>query len=220
MATFHPFPRLPYELRAMVWALAAEPRTVQINVDYGEGINPQVRQSDFTKGMYYLVSSTPVPAVLHTCRESRKQSPYERLFCCEETEPCYVWVNFDLDMFDIGIGDVIFLFQNRSRVRRLKFEFYDIQYAFWDPEDFEDWQFKNLVEFHVVVHDLRECATFWGIDFLPSKQGNFVFIDGTTGKMMNSCDLDDMVRRLLIITRLYLGYDHETDGEEPASLPV
>lgn len=215
MATFHPFPRLPYELRAMVWALAAEPRTVQINVEYGERI-----KSDFTTGIYYLVSSTPVPAVLHTCRESRKQSPYEKLFYCQETEPCYVWVNFDLDMFDVGLDYVHFLFRNRSRVRRLKFEFDHIQYDCWDPEDFEDWQFENLVEFHVVVGDLRECAIFWDVDFLPSKQGNFVFIDGSTGKMMNSCDLDDMVRRLLIITRLYLGYDHETDGEELASLPV
>ncbi|KFG80504.1 hypothetical protein MANI_022524 [Metarhizium anisopliae] len=216
MATFHPFPRLPFELRAMVWALAAEPRTVEISFDYGGGINPQVLQSDFTKAMYYLVSSTPVPAVLHTCRESRKQSPYEKLFYCQETEPCYVWVNFDLDMF-IGIGDVYFLFHNRSRVRRLKL---DIQYKCWDPEDFEDWQFENLVEFHVVVHDLRECATFWDVDFLPSKQGNFVFIDGKTGKMMNSCDLDDMVRRLLIMTRSYLSYDHETDDEGPSPLPV
>ncbi|KAH0593955.1 hypothetical protein MHUMG1_08278 [Metarhizium humberi] len=217
MATFHPFPRLPFELRAMVWALAAEPRTVQIDVDYAERINPQVGQSD-VMGIY--CSSTPVPAVLHTCQESRKQSPYEKLFYSEETEPCYVWVNFDLDMFDIGTGHVNILFRNRSRVRRLKFEFDHTQYDCWVSEDFEAWQFENLVEFHVVVGDLRECATFWDVDFLPSKQGKFVFIDRRTGMTMNSCDLYDMVWRLLIMTWLCLGNDDETDGEGLSPGPI
>jgi hypothetical protein len=35
MATFHPFLRLPYELRTCVWKLTVEPRTVRVDVqDY------------------------------------------------------------------------------------------------------------------------------------------------------------------------------------------
>ncbi|EFY94305.1 hypothetical protein X797_011524 [Metarhizium robertsii] len=122
MATFHPFPRLPFELRAMVWALAAEPRNVQITAECHEDMDPE--DYDFYPALCieHLFSPTPVPAVLHACRESRKQSPYEKLFYLEETESCYVWVNFDLDMLDVGLGPLSFLFLNRSRIRRLKFE--------------------------------------------------------------------------------------------------
>ncbi|KID93727.1 hypothetical protein MAJ_10325, partial [Metarhizium majus ARSEF 297] len=207
MATFHPFPRLPFELRAMVWALAAEPRTVQIKAEYDQNMEPEDYELHPSLYIEHLFSPTPMPAVLHACRESRKQSPYEKLFYSQETESCYVWVNFDLDMLDVGIGYLDFLFLNKSRVRRLKFQYEEVRDFEWETEDFEDWQFENLVECHVVVTDLRQCARFWGVDFLPSKQENFVFIDEKTGKMMNSCDLDDMVQRLCIITRVYQGDD-------------
>jgi hypothetical protein len=63
MATFHPFPRLPFELRARIWALTVEPRTVDISVP-----NNYV----FVKTAL-PVSSTPVPAPLQACQESRRE---------------------------------------------------------------------------------------------------------------------------------------------------
>jgi hypothetical protein len=63
MATFHPFLRLPYELRTCVWKLTVEPRTVRVDVQD-----------------YFLASATPVPAVLQVCREARNYGLYQKAF--------------------------------------------------------------------------------------------------------------------------------------------
>ncbi|KAK8928121.1 hypothetical protein H634G_10546 [Metarhizium anisopliae BRIP 53293] len=189
MATFHPFPRLPYELRAKVWALAAEPREVPIRAKY--------EHDDRFEEILYLISPTPVPAVLHTCRESRKESQYEKMFYFQETEPRYVWVNFDLDMLAVGRAFLDHVVHNKSRVRRFKFE-YEYEDDEWDFEDYEESWFPNLVECHVVVGDMSGCTRFWNEDYWLSKQEDFVFIDKKTGKRMNVCELGDMVERLLV----------------------
>ncbi|KAH7346428.1 hypothetical protein BKA65DRAFT_502418 [Rhexocercosporidium sp. MPI-PUGE-AT-0058] len=55
--TFHPFPRLPLELRTKIWETAnAEPRVVVV---------------DMPKFRVWFTSPTPVPATLHACSESR-----------------------------------------------------------------------------------------------------------------------------------------------------
>jgi hypothetical protein len=69
MATFHPFPRLPYELRAQIWEMTVEPRVVNVECRWGEA----TRQ-------ICLTSSTPVPAVLEACREARNHGLYQKAF--------------------------------------------------------------------------------------------------------------------------------------------
>ncbi|KAG8411497.1 hypothetical protein J3458_015554 [Metarhizium acridum] len=72
MATFHRFPRVPYEIRATIWRLTAVRREVQIKAkDKPRTVtDPQRPDDEDHREIAYLYSPTPVPAVLHTCRES------------------------------------------------------------------------------------------------------------------------------------------------------
>ncbi|KAK0669467.1 hypothetical protein QBC41DRAFT_107383 [Cercophora samala] len=90
--TFHPFPRLPYELRALIWEFSAlEPRTIEVRV----GTKPRyIRPPPFAHELlthplfgplgdlyndriYAEVSCllntglTPIPPLMHTCHEAR-----------------------------------------------------------------------------------------------------------------------------------------------------
>jgi hypothetical protein len=80
-ATFHPFPRLPFELRACIWELTVEPRIVEVRVVYHDPSPVKVTDPDsWTKEwmkkrlppVRHLRSPTPVPAQLQTCREARE----------------------------------------------------------------------------------------------------------------------------------------------------
>jgi hypothetical protein len=81
MATFHPFPRLAYELRALIWEMTVEPRTVDVQIRYQ---NRVCEQGPF------LTSHTPVPAVLQVCREARSYGLYQKTFS-EIANPAKGW---------------------------------------------------------------------------------------------------------------------------------
>ncbi|KND87881.1 hypothetical protein TOPH_07527 [Tolypocladium ophioglossoides CBS 100239] len=71
MATFYLFPRLPFELRARIWELTVEPRTVEVGFKRSKG----------TYGLVlHVASSTPVSAVLQACHEARNQGLYQQAF--------------------------------------------------------------------------------------------------------------------------------------------
>jgi hypothetical protein len=85
---FHPFPHLPDELRLLIWNLAsAHPRTVTIHA--------HPRQIQIAE---YLISPSPIPAPLHTCRESRIEAltTYTKAFHCPNN-PRYIFVDFHVD---------------------------------------------------------------------------------------------------------------------------
>ncbi|KAK4178459.1 hypothetical protein QBC36DRAFT_324866 [Triangularia setosa] len=101
--TFHPFPLLPYELRALIWQLAAsEPRTVEARVGHRKKypkLPPHPRNKPYSGYCYkkhsatvpYLITGlTPVPALMHTCRESRTMGTkfYQR--ACTEIVPSLI----------------------------------------------------------------------------------------------------------------------------------
>ena len=81
MTAFHLFPRLPWELRARIWELTVEPRTVEVIVKYELVMvtNDMRTRYDFGTDpdkifwiyVLRLRSSTPVPAPLQACREAR-----------------------------------------------------------------------------------------------------------------------------------------------------
>ncbi|KAK4137750.1 hypothetical protein BT67DRAFT_483705 [Trichocladium antarcticum] len=80
-ATFHPFPRLPVELRARIWELTVEPRIVEVRVVYHDPSPARVTDPDaWTPAwqakrlppMRHLRSRTPAPPPLQTCREARE----------------------------------------------------------------------------------------------------------------------------------------------------
>lgn len=70
MAAFHPFLRLPYELRMRIWEMTVEPRIV----------NAELTHQTSTDRAPYLTSSTSVPAVLQVCREARNHGLYQKAF--------------------------------------------------------------------------------------------------------------------------------------------
>lgn len=79
--TFHPFPRLPFELRARIWELTVEPRIVDVRVVYHDPSPVKVtdpfawsdeRMKKRLPPRRHLRSSTPVPAQLQTCQEARE----------------------------------------------------------------------------------------------------------------------------------------------------
>lgn len=78
-ATFHPFPRLPSELRAQIWELTVEPRIVEVGVVYHHPTPATVTDPDprrmnkpLPPPVRHLRSPIPAPAQLHTCRDARE----------------------------------------------------------------------------------------------------------------------------------------------------
>lgn len=69
MTTFRPFPRLPLELREQIWKDTVEPRTVDVR-----------RFQAWPQHYGRLVSSTPIPAILQSCREARNLGLYKKVF--------------------------------------------------------------------------------------------------------------------------------------------
>jgi len=58
LTEFHPFPRLPGEIRAKIWKLGMP----------GDG---RIVELKYSKKIYHPVSPTPAPVLLHVCREVR-----------------------------------------------------------------------------------------------------------------------------------------------------
>ncbi|ODA78099.1 hypothetical protein RJ55_06702 [Drechmeria coniospora] len=86
-------------MRVQIWALTVEARVVPVHIRFKTGV------SDTSKTVVpHLTSSTPVPNILHICRESRYQNFfYDKFFLTiQGAEPSYVWVNFDIDIIDVG----------------------------------------------------------------------------------------------------------------------
>lgn len=118
--TFQLFPRLPPELRVLIWRFSVESQTVKLYVEYEK--TPKGSEQPGPE-ITCLFSPTPVPAILHTCRESRRESRreslYERLFWRDTREPRYIWVNFNQDVVDVAWGCLRRLKYHRSHICKL-----------------------------------------------------------------------------------------------------
>jgi hypothetical protein len=86
METFHPFPRLPFELRIQIWLSAAILGRVV-----------KVRKLRLNK---HWSSPTPAPAVTRACRESRKYCAYHQIFVVEDS-PRYIWSCLEIDVIQM-----------------------------------------------------------------------------------------------------------------------
>jgi hypothetical protein len=181
MAAFHPFLRLPFQLRTLIWELAVEPRTVEVRVKREHGESGKV---------LHVTSPTPVPAILQTCHEARNLGLYQQAFnFTSGVEPRYVWVNFKVDM--ISIGDTKFdkIEPAEQRlIRRLRFALENDQ-SFFHYQSHELGRFSNLEEIHVICEDgLLAWHEAWKYVHWPCKE-NLRFIDKTTGQMAVCEDL-------------------------------
>jgi hypothetical protein len=90
MSTFHPFPRLPLELRRHIWEMIVETvRYVIYELHAGYTLILYTvsqrtvyvsRPRDSNETLGRLISSTAIPATLHSCREARNCRLYQRTF--------------------------------------------------------------------------------------------------------------------------------------------
>jgi hypothetical protein len=83
MATFHPFPHLPLEVRILIWQHATETRLLIIYKRH--------------RPMKHYWSPTPAPAVTRACAESRKYTSYQKTLTMAPS-PHYIWANFASDV--------------------------------------------------------------------------------------------------------------------------
>ncbi|GFF93572.1 hypothetical protein IFM53868_07234 [Aspergillus udagawae] len=185
MAAFHLFPRLPFELRARIWQLTVEPRTVEVRVKKDDGLRGKI---------LHVTSSTPVPAVLQVCHEARNQGLYQQAFKFPSgVEPRYVWVNFEIDM--ISIGDTYFDTiepAEQQLIRRLTIQRENTD-SFFRSESLELQMYSNLKEMHVICEDgLLAWQDAWEYVYWPCPKENLRFIDKETGQIAVGEDLDRM----------------------------
>jgi hypothetical protein len=186
MAAFHRFPHLPFELRARIWELTVEPRTVEVG---------EKREHGSWGKVLHVTSSTPVPAVLQACHEARNQGLYQKAFNFPTgVEPRYVWVNFEIDM--ISIGHTWFdTFEPAEQLlfRRLTFERENGE-SFFHFQSHELAKFSNLEEIHVICEDgVMAWHDCWEYVYWPCPKENLKFIDKETGQIAVGQDLDRMV---------------------------
>ena len=111
-STFHPFPLLPSELRIKVWNFVVSvPRVVTVSCE-----KEKIRTRRIAKS---FVSQTAVPALLHTCRESRHEGllTYTPAFKTE-TSPNYIYVSFEHDA--IRCADSMLEYVGEEEVKRVQ----------------------------------------------------------------------------------------------------
>ncbi|KAK7212295.1 hypothetical protein V2G26_019473 [Clonostachys chloroleuca] len=197
MSTFHAFPRLPYELRMQVWKLTVEPRTVEIRVGgFYKDLGPQIEDRPVDRQyVQYLVTTTPVPGPLQTCREARNLGLYQRsmseLSDLTGGEKQYVWLNLDIDLIYFGGGGLAKFNQVAPSVKRLKLVREISEEWFYQEGVSEFRHFVNLEEVQIVCKDgMRawHCATrdhYW-----PCSPENLIFIDPYDGLVLNGVEME------------------------------
>ncbi|KAH7081955.1 hypothetical protein BKA63DRAFT_223385 [Paraphoma chrysanthemicola] len=191
--TFHPFSRLPLELRIQIWGLAyTQDRVVRIRTKT-QLVLPYLKD-------YW--SPTPVPPITRACRESRLHSSYKQAFTLA-TSPSqrYIWVSFPHDIIQMHSHLVpVFVAADgveKREIRHLRLELmYNVGRI--DKEDDPEWFFhfyshkiRDFPRLHycdVLVNDgLRYRAmfiaeTYWG-DSCPKENARMV--DAKTGEWID-----------------------------------
>ncbi|EGO59838.1 hypothetical protein NEUTE1DRAFT_109305 [Neurospora tetrasperma FGSC 2508] len=224
--SFHRFMYLPFELRALVWELTAEPRTVDVGLlikettrTYYQAHNERVQESNVS-------SFTPIPAIVQVCREARQLGVYRQLFSELEDirdggERRYVWLNLELDIVDIGEACLEDFIPVAASIKRLKFKGDTVS---TDDAIFLE-QCVNLKELHIVSSEDALCNLYWVFKRSPPHCGleNIFMVDSQLGlvplitKFASKTErlvsrLEDLERRLENARRELAPSDEE---EEP-----
>ncbi|KAF2119738.1 hypothetical protein BDV96DRAFT_352009 [Lophiotrema nucula] len=202
MTAFHLFPRLPFELRARIWELTVEPRTVDVRIKHREYKPP------------LLVSSTPVPGPLQACQEARNLQLYQQAFSeipRSGTERRYIWVNMDIDLISIGKTSFKSYKTVAPMIHRLKFEGENSNDLYYHFSMKELRAFVNVKEIHVVCAD-GMSAWYGALEdhHWPCGEENVFMIDPTDGRMMRGMDMDEMFHQEFKENWAREGYDYDT----------
>ncbi|KAL5353617.1 hypothetical protein ACLOAV_001654 [Pseudogymnoascus australis] len=187
MATFTTFNNLPFEIRARIWELTVEPRTVEVHLFW----------KDFVPR---LASTTPVPAPLQACREARNMGLYKRAFSEIEQDfsgidPAgrrYVWLNLDIDMVSIGIVPFMVFKRVAPTIKRLKFERENQDEKWWYFESGLIEDFINAEEIHVICADgFKKWGGTTEEYNWPCAVENIVFFDLDEGLEMRGREFEE-----------------------------
>ncbi|KAB2106612.1 hypothetical protein AG0111_0g4801 [Alternaria gaisen] len=131
----------------------------------------------------------------------------------------YVWLNFDIDMVDIGTSSLSDFKPIASNIKRLKFERENSNEFWFNTEKRELVDFKNVEEAHVVCADGFEqwafsmCYVSW-----PCADEKVLFFDPLEGHVANGLEFEGICRQMLLDRRLELtGVAWHTSDEESDS---
>ncbi|KAL7917947.1 hypothetical protein ACQKWADRAFT_265977 [Trichoderma austrokoningii] len=188
--TFHPFPRLPFEIRSQIWAMAVYPRLVHLRTSPKSGPSPRVG--------HYFASKIPQAELMHVCRESRQLAPYQKTFFTTlpgDSEARYIWVNFDEDMICLPHKIMSTLYPHAADIQRLRF-------TVPTGDDFEYWAdvftkftnnyFKRFTVLREVHLAISENITWWSTtygSYGPCPPDNVKFLDLHTGLLLTKPQL-------------------------------
>jgi len=117
--------------------MTADPRIVKVNC-----ARIQVTVYPRNQHARYLVSSTLISGVVHACRESQNHGLYQKVFpnlpfikeYPQNLDRCYIWVNFDVDMVNIGETHLRVFKSVTHLAKRLRF-MRDTSAEFWMGEE-------------------------------------------------------------------------------------
>jgi hypothetical protein len=107
----------------------------------------------------HLITFTPIPATLQSCREARNHGLYDRVFFEVDpqekgtSEQRYVWLNLDIDVVDIGTSEFRYFAHIASAIKWVKFERKNACEYFYHKGSLELLTFTNAKEIHVVCVD-------------------------------------------------------------------
>jgi hypothetical protein len=139
-----------------------------------------------------MVSSAPVPKVQHICRESRALNLYQRFYRSEEDpRAAYIWVDFDIDIIDIGRAYFPKFKDCAHSIRRLMFEAENTCESWYYFTARELVIFDNLMQCFVRAADGWESwpeaftEHCWSCD-----ADNLYIIDTDRGRMMSVVEVD------------------------------
>ncbi|KAK4234666.1 hypothetical protein C8A03DRAFT_47053 [Achaetomium macrosporum] len=171
----------PIELRARIWELTVEPRTVEVRIAH---TNLFVL-ADVPR----LISRTPVPAMLQACREARNLGLYQQAFSELSrrggAERRYVWLNLETDMVSIGTS----MFAAFKPVAPLWFYYYEVR---------ELRDFVNVKEIHVVCAEgMRAWHGASEDHYWPCGKENVFCIDPDDDQMMRITEMDETFDQML-----------------------
>ncbi|RMZ69994.1 glycosyl hydrolase family 18 [Pyrenophora seminiperda CCB06] len=213
MSTFHLFPRLPLELRNQIWRCTAEPRTVEVRIKRQGSTNHR-----------FFISPTPIPGPLQCCREARDelQRLYQRISLEGNTqqgfEQRYVWLNFNIDMVDIGPSYFDNFESIIPAIKRIKFERENSNEYFYHTEKEKLRDFTNVEEIHVVCADgfWQWSEALYDLPW-PCAFDKLVFFDPWNGQVAKGMELERICRQMLKDARLAatgvaFSSDDESDG--------
>ncbi|KAL7940237.1 hypothetical protein V8C42DRAFT_259584 [Trichoderma barbatum] len=184
--TFHPFPRLPSEIRMHIWALSV----------YGRHVHIRITPKSEAPGNrdYNYVSMIPQAEPMQVYRESRQFAPYRKAFLTTLPGDCearYIWVNFDEDMICLQDEKMERLTPHDADIQRLRFTVPTGDNEYWAEvfRRFTNNYFKQFTALREVHLAISECFAFWGQmsggpGFGKCPRENVRYLDVHTGLML------------------------------------